>query len=323
MLPAEKPATTPSSPTALQLPPSTTAADLPAEVKWLSLDRWSADHGLGVLQRVSVNTLESFALSATNGTLIVTTGSRAAYWNGLDFRLGFAPQMINGQLFLNALDLQKNVEPLLRDFAVPTGANRTIVIDPGHGGSNTGARSAADGRFEKEFTLDWARRLAPLLEERGWRVFLTRVNDVDVSLAGRVAFAEQQHADFFVSLHFNSAGNGNHEPAGLETYCLTPVGLESTVTRGFPDDVSAVFPNNAFDEQNVQYAIRLHRALLEVNGSADRGVRRARYQTVIRGQQCPAVLIEGGFLSNLSEARRIADPAYRQKLAEAIARSLE
>ena len=62
---------------------------------------------------------------------------------------------------------------------------------------------------------------------------------------------------------------------------------------------------------------------LLVNGTTDRGVRRARYQAVLRGHSHPAVLIEGGYLSNPPEARKIADPAYRQKLAEAVARALE
>jgi N-acetylmuramoyl-L-alanine amidase len=81
-----------------------------------------------------------------------------------------------------------------------------VVIDPGHGGSNTGTRSAASERSEKYFTLDWALRVAPLLEAKGWRVWLTRTNDVDVGLTNRVAFADDHHADLFVSLHFNSAG---------------------------------------------------------------------------------------------------------------------
>jgi N-acetylmuramoyl-L-alanine amidase len=295
----------------------------PPEMKWLSLNRWSEEHQLGPLHRLSVKPVESFALATTQGELIVTAGSRTAYWDGLDFRLGFAPQLIGGQLLIHALDLRKNIEPVLRGLVVPDNTNRTIVIDPGHGGWNTGTRSVVDGRLEKEFTLDWARRLAPLLEKDGWHVLLTRTNDADVSLADRVAFAERHHATLFLSLHFNSAGNGAHDQSGLETYCLTPAGMPSNLTRGYADDESQVFPNNAWDEQNLQYAVRLHRALLAVNGGVDRGVRRARFLGVLRGQNCPAVLLEAGYLSNPAEARRIADPAYRQKLAEAVAKALE
>jgi N-acetylmuramoyl-L-alanine amidase len=98
--------------------------------------------------------------------------------------------------------------------------------------------------------------------------------------------------------------------------------MESSVTRGYEDDPALVFPNNAFDEQNLLLAACVHRALLQVNGRQDRGVRRARYLGVLRGQNRPAVLIEGGYLSNPLEAKRIADPAYRQRLAEAVAGAL-
>ena len=72
----------------------------------------------------------------------------------------------------------------------------------------------------------------------------------------------------------------------------------------------------------LQFALQVHRALLQVNGRHDRGVRRARFLGVLRGQHCPAILVEGGYLSNPQEARRIADPAYRQRLAEAVAQAL-
>jgi N-acetylmuramoyl-L-alanine amidase len=323
--PQEQPAPQPL-PAVVAPPPEITTTPEPItapEKKWLALNRWSEERELGTLRRMSVSPLESFALAATNGTLIVTAGSLTAYWQGLAMRLGFAPKMIDGQIFVHALDVRKNLTPLLRNLPFPAGTNRVIVIDPGHGGSNPGTRSVADGRMEKEFTLDWARRLAPLLEERGWQVFLTREYDVDVSLTNRVAFAKQRQAGLFLSLHFNASVAGEHEQAGLETYCLTPAGMPSSLTRSSDDETSQVFPNNTFDEQNLLYALRLHRALLAVTGAADRGVRRARFPGVLRGQQRPAVLIEGGYLSNLEEARRIGDPAHRQKLAEAIAKALE
>jgi N-acetylmuramoyl-L-alanine amidase len=94
------------------------------------------------------------------------------------------------------------------------------------------------------------------------------------------------------------------------------------VTRGYNDDAALAFPNNAFDAQNVQFALQVHRALLQVNGRHDRGLRRARYLGVLRGQNRPAILVEGGYLSNPREARLIADPAYREKLAEAVAQAL-
>jgi N-acetylmuramoyl-L-alanine amidase len=230
--------------------------------------------------------------------------------------------MVNGQPHLHALDLTKSLEPLVGGAPMNyPRRNPTIVIDPGHGGEDSGTLSVLDYRPEKEFPLDWARRLGALLATNGWRVFLTRNRDVDLSLSNRVAFAEAHQAGLFLSLHFNSAAPDRLQ-AGLETYCLTPTGMPSTVTRGYGDEAAQVFPNNAFDAQNLQIAMRVHQALLQVNGRCDRGVRRARYLGVLRGQSRPAVLVEGGYLSNAQEARRIADPGYRQKLAEALARAL-
>lgn len=252
--------------------------------------------------------------------MVLRVGSQLAWWNDVEYRLGFAPEFINGRPCIEHLDIQKNFLPLV-DGATHYRSNRVIVIDPGHGGTDTGTKSVVNGHFEKEYTLDLALRLRELLATNGWTVWLTRTGDYNLPLPGRVAIAEQHKADLFLSLHFNSAFP-DREQAGLETYCLTPTGMPSNLTRGFKDNAALTFPNNRFDTENLQYAVQLHRALLEVNGHADRGVRRARFLGVLQGQNRPAVLVEGGYLSNPREARQIADPAYRQKMAEALARAL-
>jgi N-acetylmuramoyl-L-alanine amidase len=287
---------------------------------WIPLARWSRQNGCGPLRRISLDPDPAFTLTTSNGVLSLQISSQVANWDGLELHLGYEPQLIDNQPFVHSLDLKKNLEPLINGLEPSAKTNGVVVIDPGHGGQNTGAASLADGVYEKEFTLDWACRLAALLSHEGWEVFLTRTNDVDVSLSDRVAFAEEHQADLFISLHFNSAAP-SQEQAGLETYCLTPAGMPSTLTRGYEDDLSLVFANNAFDALNLQYAVRFHRTLLSVIGT-DRGIRHARFLGVLRGQNRPAVLIEGGYLSNPREARRIADPAYRQKLAEAMAAAL-
>ena len=254
--------------------------------------------------------------------LVVHAGSRLARWDGLELQLGFAPQLINGQPFVQTLDLQKTIQPLLEGGSdLGLAGNPVIVIDPGHGGENPGTKSVLGNHYEKEFTLDWALRLQSLLAQCGWHAFLTRSNDSDLALSNRVAFATAHRADLFLSLHFNSAAPSRSE-SGLETYYLTPAGMPSNLTRGFADEVATAFPNNAYDAQNLRLALRVHRALLQVNGNNDRGVRRARFPGVLRSQQCPAVLVEGGYLSNPDEARRINEPRYRQRLAEAVAEAL-
>ena len=294
-----------------------------AETGMVSLNRWALQNGLGSLRTIPLTPNPAHSVKTPHGSLVVQANSLVAYWDRLEVRLGFKPQQIGDQIFLHALDIKKLLEPLARGVSVSTPVNRLVVIDPGHGGTQPGTRNMITGRHEKEYTLDWALRLVPLLEQSGWRVLLTRTNDVTVSLADRVAFAEENEADLFISLHFNATGDGSQTASGLETYCMTPSGMSSSLTRGYSDDARAVFPNNSFDDENLRYAVRLHRALLQVNGRKDRGVRHARFLDVLQGQNRPAVLIEAGFMSNPDEAKRAADPAYRQKLAEAVAKALE
>jgi len=289
---------------------------------WMPLARWSAERGLDTPRCLSVAPVATYGLTTGQGVFAVQMGSQAAFWDGVDVRLGFAPQLIDGQVWMHALDLRKNLAPLVSGGDGIPRRPGVIVLDPGHGGANPGARSCFNGAWEKDYTLDWALRLCALLANQGWQVWLTRTNDTDVPLADRVALADQCQADLFLSLHFNAAGGGRHQ-AGLETYCLTPVGMGSHITRNYEDDATQVFPNNAFDEQNLQLAVRVHRALLNATGQTDRGVRRARFLAVLRGQQRPAVLVEGGYLSNPAEARRIADGNFRQQLAGAVAGALQ
>lgn len=287
-----------------------------------SLKRWALEQQLEPPRLVSRSPLVTYELGSSQGQLFLAIGSREVAWNGVTVRLGYAPEIIDGEVYVYDLDLQKTLSPFLCQRGPVFGTNRVIVIDPGHGGINGGTVSVGDRRPEKEFTLDWARRLQPLLEQEGWRVFLTRTNDMDVALSNRVQVAENHHADLFVSLHFNSVAP-DQKPLGLATFCLTPVGLPSSVVRGeYPDLVFQGFPNNSFDTQNVLLAEQLQRSLLRTTGLEDRGVNRARFIGVLRGQHRPSVLIEAGFLSNPHEAKRIESADFRQKLAIAVAAAL-
>ena len=320
--PAPAPVTPPVVPAPVRPAPAIAPVRIPPETTWISLSRWAAGQGLTTPWRVAAAPTNTFAIVSPRGIFALQAGSTTALWNGMELRLGFKPQAVAGwtNLMVHTLDLQKNLAPLLTGRS-ETNSGQVLVLDAGHGGANFGTCSSGGGGCEKSFTLDWALRTARLLETNGWTVYLTRTNDVEVSLPARVELAEEVQADLFISLHFNHSGGGP-DPAGVETYCLTPVGMESTLTRGYPDDPAEVLPNNAFDAENLRLAVRVHRELIAIAGMRDRGIRRARFQTVLRGQNRPAVLIEGGFLSNAAEARRIADPDYRQELAEAVARAL-
>jgi N-acetylmuramoyl-L-alanine amidase len=293
---------------------------MPPTNTWVSLDTWAETNGFNRPQLLPGPEL-TYRIERGEERLQVTIGSRVASWNGIEHWLGYAPQLMDNRPAINALDIRGNLGPLARPLET-FDRNLVIVLDPGHGGSDTGTRNILNNQFEKEYALDWAMRLARLLREDGHTVHLTRTNDIEVSLTNRVAFADAREADLFLSLHFNSAFPSQTQ-SGLETYCLTPAGMASHLTRGYEDDPGRVFPNNAFDEMNVRYAAVIHRRLLEATLAADRGVRRARFMAVLRGQNRPAVLIEGGFLSNPAESRLIQTEAYRENLARAVAASVQ
>jgi len=289
---------------------------------WIALESWCQFNGLAKPRQLSSGLEATYELNTTNGPVTLRMGSHAAYFSGAEFLFGFAPKLIRGLPYVHSLDARKTLQPLLGQPFQLARSNRTIVIDPGHGGKDVGARNCINGEYEKQYTLDCARRLQRRLAESGWTVILTRTNDTYLSLGDRVALADKVNADLFLSLHFNS-GNGNGDKAGLETFCLTPSGMPSHLLREDGDDPRQQHPNNAFDDQNFQFASSLHRRVLKASGSIDRGVRRARFMGVLRSQGRPAVLIECGYLTNPSDARRIATSEFRQGIAEGVAQALE
>jgi len=310
-------------------PPPSIATNLPPPVLpsvsfgrgWIPLRLWSERCALGKPERGIIGSVTSYRVTTKNGLCKLTIGSRLAQWNGINVWLGFAPQLLRGEPHIHALDAEKTLLPLAEaPLSLPL-ARRTIVLDPGHGGADSGTRSAQN-QLEKNYALDWALRTERLLTNAGWKVFLTRRSDVDMSLAQRVMLADRVQADLFISLHFNSTFPQT-QPSGIETYCLTPIGMPSTLARGFVDDEQASFPNNAFDTANAIWAFRIHRALLTETREQDDGVKRARFMSVLRYQHRPAILVEGGFLSNPHDAAQIHSTGYRESLAKALTESLK
>ena len=220
-----------------------------------------------------------------------------------------------GHLTLSKLDYEKVFVPLFWD--APKANVRRIVIDPGHGGKDTGKVNGPYKYNEKAATLDTAARLKILLEKQGFEVVFTRTKDVFVDLDDRPAVATNVKADLFISLHYNAGPAGDTSSDGIETYCLTPAGQKST-NAGKAKSTTGAEPGNRFDGANMSLAWGIQRRLLAGTGADDRGVRRARF-AVLRTLSCPGVLIEGGFMSSRKEGAQIADAAYRQKIAEAVA----
>ncbi len=205
-----------------------------------------------------------------------------------------------------------------------------VVIDPGHGGEDCGARSRW-GSCEKTITLDIGMRLRRLLEEKGIKVTMTRNQDSTMALKDRVDLAETVNADLMVSLHVNASQNRGAR--GVETYVYGQMASDSDIADLVKRENAEV---NYVDIIVNDLQQRLHHdASIRVAGSIEENLVRS-LRTLGRGKQrvkeapfyvlarsrCPAVLLELGFITNSGEAQRLKDPSYRQRIAECISRSL-
>lgn len=289
-------------------------------ITWVDLADWLRHQRSPSATFPKVAGKQAAVIGTPGGRLTLTEGTRQAVFNGVNLWLAYGPKMANGKFMVHTADLHKTVLHLLKPSALPQG-KRTVLIDPGHGGKNQGARNTVSGHYEKEYTFDLAIRLKPLLEKQGWRVLFTRQSDKDVSLSNRVDYSNSVKPDLFISLHFNSAGK-NTSANGIETFVTTPVGQVSTLTRNYSDDPNTQHPNNGYDALNLRYALAVQQGMVRSTKLTDRGVRKARFMTVIRGQRCPAILLEGGFFSNPNEAKLVASSSFRQSLAQSIATAL-
>jgi len=211
-----------------------------------------------------------------------------------------------------------------------------IVIDPGHGGHDTGTIGPG-GLLEKDLVLDVSKRLGKLLAARlGAQVAFTRRDDTFIPLETRTAIANQEEADLFVSVHANSS----HDPdaRGVETYYLnftsSPEALEVAARENAASDksihelqdlVKKIALKEKIEESrefasDVQGA--LHSGLSVRNpGERDRGVKKAPFVVLI-GANMPSILAEISFLSNPADERRLKTAEYRQRIAESLYRGI-
>lgn len=252
-------------------------------------------------------------------TLVLERDQREADLNGMRVFLGAPTVWRDGELAVSQIDFQRLLLPAIRplNLSGPTPGLKVIVLDPGHGGRDTGKVNAGQKVLEKEATLDTARRLKLLLEAQGFIVVLTRSDDRFVELAERPEIATRENADLFISLHFNAVESEAARVTGVEVYTMTPQ-FQLSADRRLDDQVPVFNPGNVMDQWNAVLGYHLHRELLTSLKVPDRGLKRGRY-AVLRLARCPAVLIEAGFLSHDGEARRIATSQYRQEIATAIA----
>jgi N-acetylmuramoyl-L-alanine amidase len=200
-------------------------------------------------------------------------------------------------------------QPYFENPPTSRSAFPVVVLDPGHGGRDDGAR--ANGLVEKELTLDIATRTEKLLQQFGFQTVLTRSDDTFVALPERAAIGNRIDNSIFVSIHFNHAYRG----AGIETfYASQKVPPESAWTWvGFFNKPQAV---NADNGETLAGFIQA--SMVMRTEATNRGIR-GRPLYVVRHTRGPAALVECGFISNPFEARLIANTEYRDRLSKALA----
>jgi len=281
---------------------------------YVRLRDWAAANGF---QMRWVNRDKEVALSDKRGRQVrLAINSAEAEVNGVKFWLSHPVLAAGSAVCVSRQDLQSALQPLFFPAKNPPGQKvKLVMLDPGHGGKDTGNRVGS--QTEKKFTLLLAFDVREQLKKSGVKAALTRSTDAFIELPDRTAKAQQLGADLFVSLHFNATEQGRSEVKGAEVYCLTPVGVSSTNARGEGAD-SPWASGNRNNDKNILLAWELQHALLHNLGAEDRGVRRARF-AVLRDARMPAALIEAGFMSHPVEGRKIFDSAYRHEIAVAIA----
>lgn len=281
-------------------------------------------------------------LQLVSGTAAVrlSPGFSTALVNGVASPLGAPVVVQGGQVWVPAAAAGRWISRVpVRAPAKPLGmhAIRTVVIDPGHGGHDTGALGPG-GIREKDVVLDVARRLRDRLTAEGIQVLMTRKEDRFISLSQRAVFANQCQADLFVSVHANASRA--RAAAGYEAYYLSEatddaarafaaaenasLELETEQTQAVPKNTEAIvwdLLNTENRTESRELAAAVCRGMKWFLPTQNRGVKSARFY-VLKWAQMPAVLVEVGFVTNRTEGQRLDTAAYRQRVSDGIAQGI-
>jgi N-acetylmuramoyl-L-alanine amidase len=232
-----------------------------------------------------------------------------------------------------AQPMAKGDRSLIRALGLKIGK---IVIDPGHGGFDTGT-IGPNGLLEKDLVLDVSRRLGKMLEARlGAEVDYTRRDDTFIPLETRTAIANQDQADLFISVHANSSSDP--DARGVETYylnfsssaeALEVAARENAVSEKSIHELQDLVKKIALQEkidESREFATDVESALhsglaLKNPGLRDRGVKKAPFIVLI-GANMPSILAEVSFVSNPGDERRLETSEFRQRIAESLYRGI-
>ena len=216
---------------------------------------------------------------------------------------------------------------------------KLIVIDPGHGGSDSGA--VGNGLKEKNVVLATSKKLGALLTKRGYKVLYTRSTDVFINLRSRTACAAKKNADMFISIHANAAPNASSalKMSGVETFFLSPARSERSKNAAALENRGDLEDMNTFSKQtflnflNREKIISSNKLAIDIQSymlssvkksfsSRDGGVREAPFWVLV-GATMPAVLVEMGYITHPQEGKNLGKSAYQDRIAQGIANGVD
>jgi len=290
---------------------------------------------------------QKIALRNSVITLDFTTASRFVLVDKHDtIRLTSSLVFIKGEPYIPASFLTKTLRPyfsrLKKGMGKSSGGNsKIIVLDPGHGGKDTGTLGKL-GLKERELVLDVANRVRSILVRKGYKVRLTRSsNSRTVPLVTRADMANQAGAAIFVSIHANSVGKGTKKVSGSETFYLSKTQkassweterIENSAIKydinsrwgGLSSRLKGMFMRRHFQrtrEKSEKLAQAVQKRVSRAAVGRNRGVKRGNL-SVLRNVYCPACLVEIGFIDHSTDATYLKRSSYKQKIAEAIAKGI-
>ena len=277
-----------------------------------SIEELTLQHNLA--QPIQKN--KQIIINDKKSSLIFHVGSRRLLFNNTLIMMNEPLIIKNNKAFLAPIDTTDTLSPLLaREELLKKYPIKTVLLDPGHGGTDPGA-GGKSGLKEKDVVFDIAKRCQKKLQAMGITAVMTRNKDKFIKLVNRPKKATKLNADIFISIHANSSGN--YAANGIETHILPASGFPCTA----PSRLSKkICKGNKDNKMSLLLAYSIQKSTLTATKAADRGVRRSRF-SVLRNATCPAILIECGFLSNLTEEKNLKSPAYRDKVASGIANGI-
>jgi N-acetylmuramoyl-L-alanine amidase len=296
--------------------------------KLIDINEFCQRHGF----QYEFDTLDDIvSISSSDKEIKLILNSCIGCFNGRTFSLKTVPVYSRGIIYLP--QEVENIVSSKKIFSLQPSYNiKTIVIDPGHGGKDPGAVSRANLK-EKDINLGISKYLKEELGKRGFKVVLTRSQDIYLSLEERVAVSKRCNADIFVSIHANS--NRARYIKGVEFYYLSPSKFDSGERalrlakgsdpwpRRLPADVKAILWDLQLTKNyslSVEFVNKLYFTFKNL-GFSVRAPKKASF-FVLKSAYVPAVLVETGYLSNKHEEKMLKRKSYQKQIAEAVALSI-